>query len=128
MTTILLVAHVLLAILAFGVDLGYGAALWLARRDESLYAHLLRSAHALDRVAAPAFWGVLVTGVALAWPDRLGAPWVVASLVLFGVMAILGWRALGPAMERPTRRAAAWALLMVALLLVALWLMVAKPG
>jgi len=95
--------HVLSAIVAVGANITYS--IWLARAAQKP-EHLiftLRTVKILDDwVANPAYVLLLPTGVAMAlvakWPLTL--PWLLASLILYGIMATLGFGLYSPVLRR----------------------------
>lgn len=101
--TVLKVLHVLLAIAAVGANMTYG--LWLARaaRDRQHLAFALRGVKVLDdRVANPAYVLLLVTGFAMLGISELSwrTPWILASLLLYVVVMVLGLAGYTPLLRR----------------------------
>jgi uncharacterized membrane protein len=147
MYTLLKFLHVLSAVVGVGANLTYPVLLARAHREPAHLAHVLETIRALDRrVAMPAYAAVLLTGLLLllTGPIAITASWVWISLTLYVVIAVIGATALAPAMGtmRQTlaagghesaayRRAQARAYRLIAvattLVVVILYLMVAKP-
>src|SRR5262249_50579221 len=95
--------HVLLAIVAVGTNMTYG--IWLARagRDPQHLLFALRGVKVLDdRVANPAYGFLLITGVALVYVSGLSftTPWVLAALVLYALLFLLGLFGYTPTLKR----------------------------
>ena len=85
--------HVLLAIVAVGANVTYGVWISRAARDARLLAFALKGIKVLDdRIANPAYGLVLLTGVAMLHFGEITwtTPWVLTSLVLFAMVAVLG--------------------------------------
>ncbi len=85
--------HVLSAIVAVGANATYGV--WLARasRDPETLPFTLKGIKLLDdRMANPAYGLLLITGLwmALTAPLPLTTPWLLTSLVLYGILVMLG--------------------------------------
>jgi uncharacterized membrane protein len=140
--------HVLSAIVAVGSNATY--AVWFARgaiaREHLLFA--LRGVAFIDgRVANPAYVLLLLTGAAMVvmsgrpWNE----PWIVAALVLYALLAIVGIAFYTPALKREiaaverggpddpgyapaAARQNAVAALLLLFALVILYLMVFRPG
>jgi uncharacterized membrane protein len=145
--TLLRFLHVLSAVVAVGTNLTYRVLLARAHREPAHLGHVLETIRVLDRrVAMPGYAVVLVTGLLLVWmgPATITTSWVLASLVVFVVVAVIGAAALAPAMramrqhvaagghETPEYRRAqvrAYRLIAVAtaLVVIILYFMVAKP-
>lgn len=95
--------HVVAAAVALGVNASYG--LWFARSrgaPESL-AFTLRTVKLLDdRIANPSYGAVAVTGALMIWisPYQFTTPWVLASIVLFGVVTVLAFAVFTPTLRR----------------------------
>lgn len=89
------VVHILLAIVAVGFNISYG--IWQARaaREPEHTGYALRGIKFLDdRVANPAYAGILVAGIAmvLIGPYRFEQLWLAVSIglyVLMGLVAIV---------------------------------------
>jgi uncharacterized membrane protein len=144
--TVLKVVHVLSAITAVGANLTY--AFWLRRagRDRDRLVWTIKTVRRLDNgVANPAYVILLITGVAMV---LLGAfsfetGWIALSLVIYIVVATMGFLAFAPAIRHqlaeaeadPTsaayaaaaRRSNILGLTTTALAVVIVILMVAKP-
>lgn len=139
--------HVLLAIVAVGTNITYGVWISRAARDARSLAFALRGIKALDdRIANPAYGLTLLTGLAmlhlgdLAWTT----PWVLTSLVLFAMVAVLGLLGYSPVLRRQIEvlevqgpdslefrslagRARMIGILLAVLVVVIIFLMVTKP-
>lgn len=95
--------HVVAAAVALGANATYG--LWFARSraaPESL-AFTLRTVKFLDdRIANPSYGAVAVTGALMIWigPYKFTTPWVLASIVLFLVVAGLASAVFTPDLRR----------------------------
>jgi uncharacterized membrane protein len=95
--------HVLLAVVAVGVNASYG--IWLARaaREPEHAAHVLRGIKVLDdRFANPAYGLLLLLGLAMVW--EAGIPfstfWIAASLVLYVALVVVAVVGYSPALRR----------------------------
>ncbi len=140
--------HVLLAIVAVGANATYGIWMAMGAREPQHLRVILQGIRFLDqRVANPAYGLLVVTGLVMVAVGeiRLTTPWVTAALVVYIVAAILGVRGFSPALRRQIqtvespgpqseqyRRAANGAsslgLVFIVLVLVIVFLMVAKPA
>ena len=95
--------HVLLAIVAVGANVTYGV--WIARatRYPRLLPFVLRGIKTLDdRIANPAYGLLLITGLGML---HLGdhtwtTPWLLTSLVLYGVIVVLALFGYTPTLRR----------------------------
>lgn len=147
---VVLTIHILAVVIAFGVVFSYPVLdAWFRRAVPGDVAALHRLHLALgQRVISPAMVVVLVAGLYLALQDpwSLADPWISATfailIVLFGLMgAVLtpadrrlaklaesGGGEAGDDYERERRRADAFGGLALLLVVVATFLMVAKPG
>jgi uncharacterized membrane protein len=89
--TLLKYLHVLLAITAVGSNLTY--AVWNVRaaREPAHAAFALRGIAFIDnRIANPAYGGLLITGLALVVVGHWGfRGWVVAALILFALTVVV---------------------------------------
>ena len=95
--------HVLLAITAVGANVTYGVWLSRAARDPRHLPFALRGVKMLDdRLANPAYALLLVTGVAMIYAGRLAwtTPWLLVSLILYGVLIVLGLLGYTPLLRR----------------------------
>lgn len=95
--------HLVLAITAVGTNITYGV--WLARggRDAQLLPFTLRGVKFLDdRIANPAYGLLLVTGLAMVYLSGLPVttPWILASLVLYALLFVLGLFGYTPALKK----------------------------
>lgn len=103
MYLILKFVHVLLAITAVGSNITYGIWLWRAHREPQHLSHVLRGVKVLDdRLANPAYALLLVTGLAMLYVNRglWPAPWIIAALVLYGVIIVVGLLGYTPLLKR----------------------------
>jgi uncharacterized membrane protein len=101
--TFLKFLHVLLAIIAVGFNASYG--IWLARaaRSPEHELHVLRGIKILDdRFANPAYAFLLVTGISMVAVGNLslGMFWLATSLVLYGILLILGLGVYTPTLRK----------------------------
>jgi len=95
--------HVLSAIVAVGANATY--AIWLSRAEKAPenLPFTLKSIKVLDdRVANPAYWLLLITGLwmALTVPIPLTTPWLLTALVLYGVLVLVGMLGYTPTLRR----------------------------
>jgi uncharacterized membrane protein len=140
--------HILMAIVAVGANATYG--IWMARgaREPQHLSHVLNGVRFLDsRIANPAYGVLLITGLAMVYAGKLPwrTPWIEWAVILYIVAVVLGVRGYFPALLRQIaaaespgamsekyRRAEASSrtlgLLFMVVVLVILFLMVAKPG
>jgi len=136
MYTLLRFLHVLSVVVAVGTNLTYRLLLVRAHREPAHLGHVLETIRMLD-----------LTGLLLVWMNRavtITTSWVLASLIIFIAVAVIGVVALAPAMRAMRRhlragghetpeykRAQARAYriidLATALVVVILYFMVAKP-
>jgi uncharacterized membrane protein len=98
--------HVLAAIIAVGANATYG--IWLARasRQPAALSFTLRTIKLIDdRMANPAYALLLLTGLIMVFtvPIPLTTPWLLTSLVLFIVVALLGLLGYTPTLKRQIR-------------------------
>ncbi|MDQ7843016.1 MAG: DUF2269 family protein [Armatimonadota bacterium] len=146
--TLLKFLHVLLAIAAVGANITYG--LWLARaaREPRHLEYVLRGVKVLDdRVANPSYALLFVTGAAMIYVGDLSwtTPWLLASLVLYAVVLLLGLLGYTPLLRRQIallsaggpaspeyrtaeRRARLVGTALAVLVVAIVFLMVVKPG
>jgi uncharacterized membrane protein len=101
--TILKFAHVLLAIIAVGFNASYGV--WLARaaRNPEHEGFTLAGVKVLDdRFANPAYGLLLLTGLLMVWVGEveLTTFWILAGLVLYAVVVLLGLLVYTPTLRR----------------------------
>lgn len=97
------VLHILLAIVAVGLNVSYG--IWQARaaREPDHMGYALRGIKFLDdRVANPAYVGLLVVGVALVLvgPWEFVQFWILAALALYAVLAVVALGFYSPTLTR----------------------------
>lgn len=98
--------HVLSAIIAVGANATYG--IWLARagRDPDNLPFTLKGIKLLDDwVANPAYGLLLLTGLGMILTVSLPltTPWLLTSLVLYGVLVVVGLLGYTPALRRQIR-------------------------
>ena len=141
--------HVLLAITAVGANITYGVWIARAQRDREHLAHVLRTVKFIDdRIANPAYAGLLATGLAMVFLVNgalLLTPWLLISLVLYAVVVVLGLFMYTPTLRRQIAAAEQagpdsqdykiaagqgrqLGMILAALVVVIVFLMVAKPG
>lgn len=89
--TLLKYLHVLLAITALGSNITYGVWNALAAREPAHAPFALRGIAFIDqRVANPAYGGLLVTGLVLVAVGQWGfRGWVIAALILFALLIVV---------------------------------------
>lgn len=95
--------HVLSAVIAFGANITY--ILWLnrVRKAPEAIVFTLRTVKIIDdRLATPAYILLFPSGLWLAslagW--RLTTPWILASLILYAALSIIGLGIYTPALRR----------------------------
>ncbi len=140
--------HVLLAIAAIGSNLTYGMWIGRAARDPRQLAFALRGVKMLDdRIANPSYVLLLITGLAMLYVRRMAwtTPWVLAGLILYAVVAVLGLRGYSPVLRRQiaaletggpdapeyqqlARRGLRLGITIAVLVVVIVFLMVTKPA
>lgn len=139
--------HILAVVVALGANLSY--AFWLRRagRDSAQLVFVIESIRRLDRrVANPAYILAALAGVGivLTGPYGFEAPWIVAAIVLYVLVAVLGITLYGPAVRAQlalartdpasdaytaaARRSQVLGIVVTAIVLVIVWLMVGKPA
>ncbi len=140
--------HVLSAIVAVGSNVTYG--IWLARasRSPDVLPFTLRTIKLLDdRVANPAYGLLLITGLSMAFvlPLPLTTPWLLAALILYVCVVLLGLFGYTPTLRRQiqaldgagfaspsyqalARRGTMLGIALAVLVVVIVFLMVVKPG
>lgn len=144
--TLLKFVHIVAAVVAVGSNITY--AVWLRHagvdRDRLVFA--IGGIRVLDRnVANPAYIVILLTGVAMVvWgPFDFSAGWIQVALGLYVTVVIVGIALFAPALRRQlaaaeadpasadyaaaARRANAFGVLTVVIVLIIIWLMVVKP-
>ena len=100
--------HFLAAIVAVGSNLTYGAWLSLASRDQKSLLFALRGISFLDnRFANPSYGVLLLTGLLMVYLVGLPltTPWLLLSLILYVLTALIGIFAYAPALRRQIRLA-----------------------
>ena len=95
--------HVLAAIVAVGANLTYS--IWIARASQEPKAlpFVLQNVSFIDRrVANPCYAVLLATGLAMALtvPIPLTTPWLLTSMIFYGIAALLGIFAYAPLTRR----------------------------
>lgn len=139
--------HILAVVTALGANLTYQ--FWLARAKGSPgeLVFVLESISRLDRrVANPSYIAAAVAGVAivLTGPYGFELPWIVAAIALYVLVAVLGITVYAPAAHTQldlarraadspayaaaARRTQVLGIVVTAIVLVIVWLMVAKPA
>lgn len=98
--------HVLSAIIAVGANATYG--LWLARasKETDNLPFTLKSIKLLDDwVANPAYGLLLLTGLGMVFtaPLPLTTPWLLTSLILYGILVVVGLLGYTPTLRRQIR-------------------------
>jgi uncharacterized membrane protein len=83
--------HVLLAIIAVGSNITYGVWKTLGAREPAHAPFALKGIAFIDnRVANPAYGGLLITGLVLLAVGQVGFPgWVIAALILFALLIVI---------------------------------------
>ena len=140
--------HVLAAIVALGSNVTYAVWLSLAGRDPKSLPFALRGIKVLDnRLANPSYGVLLLTGLLLVYLIRLPMtlPWLLTSLVLYVLTALLGIFAYAPTLRaqlrlaeshgpssaeylKAAKRGLRLGVLTIAIVVVIVFLMVVKPG
>lgn len=95
--------HILFAVVAVGFNISYGIWLVRASREPQHIGFALRGIKFMDdRVANPAYIGLLVIGVILVLAGGWGftTSWVLASLILYGVLIVVGLGLYSPTLSR----------------------------
>lgn len=95
--------HILFAVVAVGFNISYGIWLVRASREPQHIGFALRGIKFMDdRVANPAYIGLLVVGVILVLAGGWGftTSWVLASLILYGVLIVVGLGLYSPTLSR----------------------------
>ncbi len=95
--------HVLAAIIAVGANATYG--IWIARasRTPAVLPFTLRAIKFIDdRMANPSYGVLLLTGFGMAYivGFSLLTPWVLTSLVIYGVMGLVAAVGYTPTLKR----------------------------
>jgi len=89
--TLLKYLHVLLAITAVGSNITYGVWKTLGAREPAHAPFALKGIAFIDnRVANPAYGGLLITGLILLAVGQVGfRGWVIAALILFALLIVV---------------------------------------
>jgi len=89
--TLLKYLHVLLAITAVGSNITYGVWKTLGAREPAHAPFALKGIAFIDnRVANPAYGGLLITGLVLLAVGQVGfRGWVIAALILFALLIVI---------------------------------------
>jgi uncharacterized membrane protein len=95
--------HILSAIVAVGANITYG--IWLARgrRNPDALPFTLRGIKLIDdRLANPAYGLLLITGLLMAYVGGLPltTPWLLTALVLYVIVALVGFIGYSPTLRR----------------------------
>jgi uncharacterized membrane protein len=104
--TVLKFLHILLAIVAVGFNASYGIWLGPARREPEHLLHTLRGIKRLDDwFANPAYVLLLITGVGMAQVARIPITtfWVAAAIVLWLILAGMGFGLYSPSLRQQIR-------------------------
>ena len=104
--TVLKFVHIVLAILAVGLNASYGIWLAQAKRQPEHFGFALRGVKRLDDwIANPSYVLLLVTGIGLAQMGRIPLTtfWVAAALALWLITAIIGLGFYSPALRQQIR-------------------------
>ena len=109
--TVLKFVHILFAIAAVGFNASYTVWLVRGRRDPENLEFALKGVKFMDDyVANPAYIGLLITGLALIlvlpW-NLLHSFWLEAALVLWVIVALLGFGVYTPTLSRQIKVLAA---------------------
>jgi uncharacterized membrane protein len=138
--------HVLLAIIAFGSNIGYGIWKGLAAREPTQEAFVTRGVAFIDnRVANPAYGLLLITGLALVVVGNWGLRgWIITALILFALLIVIAVgfysritrQQLGvidtegtasPTFKRLESQATIYGLISLVIVLLIIFMMVVKP-
>ncbi len=143
---ILKIAHILAVITAVGSNVTY--AFWLRRAglDRDRLVYTINSVRALDRsVANPAYIVAFLTGLGMVLTGAysITTGWILAAIVLYVAVAVIGIALFAPAIRRQlaeaerdpagaayssaAARSNGFGILTMAVVLVIIWLMVTKP-
>jgi uncharacterized membrane protein len=144
---VLKLAHIGAVIVAVGANVTYSFWRRQAGTDRDRIAQTLDGIRRLDRrVANPAYLVALLAGLGMVaiGPYPLSEPWILAAIVLYVLVALLGITLYAPAVRRqraaalsdPTsagyhaaaRRSDALGLVALAIVALIVFLMVVKPG
>jgi uncharacterized membrane protein len=95
--------HVMSAVMAVGANLTYR--IWIRRAEGEPLAlpFVLRSIHLIDRrIANPGYLVLLATGLTMAFTLRipLSTPWLLTSMLLYSLAALIGVLAYAPLSRR----------------------------
>ncbi len=94
--------HVLLAILGVGFTSTFGLIMAGAAGKLDALPFALRTLERLEKISAPCFGGLLVTGVLLAWIGHFKWTelWVIGSLTIMGVALVLAMTVASPTLAK----------------------------
>jgi uncharacterized membrane protein len=102
--------HIAAAITAVGANVTYGVWNFRAQQDAAHIGFAIKGIQFLDnRIANPAYGLVLVTGLLMVLVGRLSITslWIVAALVLYVVVAVVGVAVYSPVLKTQIRLAEA---------------------
>lgn len=94
--------HILSAIVAVGANVTYAIWLRATEEDKSSTRFALNGIARLEKLANPAYGLLFLSGIAMLFVNRIPwtTPWVLTSLVLFGILGALGGRGYTPALRK----------------------------
>jgi uncharacterized membrane protein len=94
--------HILFVITAVGSNITYGIWQGIAGSDVERGRFVLRGIKFIDdRVANPAYILVLITGLVMAgWHYSYSTRWIIAAIILFVIVLLLGLAVYSPALVR----------------------------
>jgi uncharacterized membrane protein len=140
--------HVLLGMVAVGINVSYAAWATRAAREPQHFGYALRGIKFLDdRIANPSYIALAVVGIALVLigPYDFTDAWVIAAIVLYLLLAAIGIVAYSPTLSRQIAvyesvgpdvpefralgsRGTRIGQLLAVLVVIIVFLMVVKPG
>jgi uncharacterized membrane protein len=98
--------HILSAIVAVGANITYGVWNAFGAREPAHLGFALKGIRFLDdRIANPAYGVLLITGLLMVFVGNLSitALWIVVALILFVVVAVLGFAVYTPLLRNQIR-------------------------
>ncbi len=101
--TLLKFLHVLAAVVAVGTNVTYGIWIVMGSRDPKVLPFALRGVKLIDdRMSNPAYGLLLVTGILMVIVAGmpLATPWLIAGLVLYVAVVLLGLLGYTPALKK----------------------------